>query len=305
VVDNLINYGGDPGVTIVDSTFIDDTIIEDTETIIYYKKNGANYVSITNSTFANIGSYGIRISGMDETQLPDNTPTVLIDKTTWYNLGIGDDPRDVVKADKGPGYNPWTISNSVFQRHGPDKDFINLDDIVVVCDINHIVFWDITSDFDWECAGSGADTVHNVTDTLRADPLFADAANGDFTLAAGSPALNWAEGGMAVGDPRWTENWVVSVDEEHQVPTTMSLAQNYPNPFNPSTEIAFVLQADGHAQLNVYDLKGNLVSNLVNGNMLAGEYQVNFVPENQPSGIYLYKLETAGFSQTRKMMYIK
>ena len=81
-----------------------------------------------------------------------------------------------------------------------------------------------------------------------------------------------------------------------------TLEQNYPNPFNPSTEIRFALQNDSKVKLSVYNTKGELVANLKNEKMLKGSHSVNFDASGLNSGIYFYKLEVNGFSETKKMV---
>lgn len=89
------------------------------------------------------------------------------------------------------------------------------------------------------------------------------------------------------------------------VPDKYSLSQNYPNPFNPSTIIKFGLTKSGFTSLKVYDLTGREVSNLVNTNLQAGSYEVNWNAAGLTSGVYFYKLETVGFAETKRMMLIK
>ncbi len=83
------------------------------------------------------------------------------------------------------------------------------------------------------------------------------------------------------------------------------LAQNYPNPFNPVTTIKFNLPAAGNVKLAVYNLLGQEVKTLVNGYKEAGTHTVDFEATNLNSGIYLYKIETSTYTQTRKMTLLK
>lgn len=88
-------------------------------------------------------------------------------------------------------------------------------------------------------------------------------------------------------------------------PLGFDLSQNYPNPFNPSTSIAFNIAEPTMVKLAVYNLLGEKVQNLVNEFMQPGFYNVNFNAANLPSGMYIYKLETATYTQARKMMLMK
>ncbi|RKY97301.1 MAG: hypothetical protein DRQ13_04855, partial [Ignavibacteriae bacterium] len=100
------------------------------------------------------------------------------------------------------------------------------------------------------------------------------------------------------------------------------LYQNYPNPFNPSTTIGYKLKERGYVKLYVYDVKGELVSVLVNQTQEAGYYEVEFSDERQgargktltqrlASGVYFYQIHIISennipvFSDIKKMVYIK
>jgi len=85
----------------------------------------------------------------------------------------------------------------------------------------------------------------------------------------------------------------------------MALHENYPNPFNPSTTIMIDVPEAGHIRLAVYDLLGHEVAELATGNVEAGRHSYSFDASGLPSGIYLYRLESAAFSQTRQMMLLK
>jgi Peptidase family M1 domain/Peptidase M1 N-terminal domain/Secretion system C-terminal sorting domain len=87
--------------------------------------------------------------------------------------------------------------------------------------------------------------------------------------------------------------------------TTIELEQNYPNPFNPSTKIKYQIADAGFVNLRVYDVLGNEVSTLINKDMQAGSYEVEFNASNLPSGIYYYTLNTGSYSQTKKMILLK
>ena len=90
-----------------------------------------------------------------------------------------------------------------------------------------------------------------------------------------------------------------------EVPSAYNLSQNYPNPFNPVTKISYSLPENGFVKLTVYDALGRTVSNLVNENKVAGIYSVDFNAVSLPSGVYFYRLEVNGFSETMKMLIIK
>ena len=88
-------------------------------------------------------------------------------------------------------------------------------------------------------------------------------------------------------------------------PTKFKLEQNYPNPFNPSTTISFSIPFTGDTSLKIYNIIGQEVAELVNEYLLLGNYSFKWNAENQPSGIYFYKLVTDSYSEMKKMVLIK
>jgi len=87
--------------------------------------------------------------------------------------------------------------------------------------------------------------------------------------------------------------------------TTIELEQNYPNPFNPSTIIKYQIGEAGYINLRVYDVLGNDVVTLINKDMQAGSYEIEFDARNLPSGIYYYTLSAGSYELTKKMILIK
>ena len=83
------------------------------------------------------------------------------------------------------------------------------------------------------------------------------------------------------------------------------LYQNHPNPFNPSTQISYTLANAGLVNISVYNALGQKVAELVNRNMNAGAHNVEFNANNFASGLYFYRIETANYSKTMKMLLIK
>jgi hypothetical protein len=90
------------------------------------------------------------------------------------------------------------------------------------------------------------------------------------------------------------------------IPDSYQLYQNYPNPFNPSTEIRFSLPRSGRVELTLFDLLGQKVSSLLDGEYAAGTYSVSVDGSDLSSGMYLYRLTTEdGYSAVRRMVLMK
>ncbi len=89
------------------------------------------------------------------------------------------------------------------------------------------------------------------------------------------------------------------VQQESGIPENYFLKQNYPNPFNPSTKISYSIPEISFVTLKVYDVLGNEIATLVNGEKPAGNYEVEFKAENNTSGIYFYSLTSGAFTETK------
>ena len=101
-----------------------------------------------------------------------------------------------------------------------------------------------------------------------------------------------------------------TIEVDFTGPTKFSLLQNYPNPFNPTTTLQFTLPADASVMLNVYNLVGEKVAEVINEELAAGLHKIQFNGENLSSGLYLYKLNVFGkdgsnYSAVKKMTLLK
>lgn len=91
----------------------------------------------------------------------------------------------------------------------------------------------------------------------------------------------------------------------NEVPSGFSLEQNYPNPFNPNTKIQFSIPKSAFTKLTIYDVGGRVMAILVNEELRPGKYEVDWDASHRASGVYYYKLESEGFTETKKMVVLK
>jgi len=137
----------------------------------------------------------------------------------------------------------------------------------------------------------------NVPDNPFEDPV-GNADPGWFNLNNSEyyTVLNFVDGPLSV-EPQ---------DITGTPPTDYSLHQNFPNPFNPTTTIRFDIPQSSVVNLKVYNLLGQVVTTLVDGqNMSQGTYQVQWDAKDLASGIYLYQLEAGDVTVSRKMILLK
>lgn len=98
---------------------------------------------------------------------------------------------------------------------------------------------------------------------------------------------------------------VVGIQPGIEIVKEFKLKQNYPNPFNPSTVISFSLPKSSFVNLKVMDINGREVAVLLNENRNSGNYEINFNASNLAGGVYFYKLQAEGFTETKKMILLK
>jgi len=88
-------------------------------------------------------------------------------------------------------------------------------------------------------------------------------------------------------------------------PRDFALEQSYPNPFNPATTIEYSLPAETHVRLTVYNLLGQEVAVLVDEVQESGYKAVRFNGDQLSSGIYIYRINAGGYTETKRMHLIK
>ncbi|MBP9119980.1 MAG: T9SS type A sorting domain-containing protein [Ignavibacterium sp.] len=92
---------------------------------------------------------------------------------------------------------------------------------------------------------------------------------------------------------------------ENLLPSEYHLEQNYPNPFNPTTKIRYSIPEYSSVTLKVFNLLGEEIETLFNGEQSAGVYEATFDASKLSSGIYFYALQTDNFSSSKKMILIR
>ncbi len=193
-------------------------------------------------------------------------------------------------------------------------------------------------DFTWEVAESEGDVTYMIhLDSLNGDfsePLFSTESDSNGIKTSSAPTfadlddmlaeLGFDQGATVelkwtvtatVGDSTRFANaantitlsrlFLVGTEDEIEKPQTFSLSQNYPNPFNPTSNIRFTLPQANNVRLDVYNINGQLVQTLVNSRMNAGEHTVQFNAGSLASGVYIYRIISGNFVQSKKMTLIK
>jgi len=140
---------------------------------------------------------------------------------------------------------------------------------------------------------------------------YSNGSGGQATQATIQIALGSDGGGFQIGDYYLVDDialvnpvGVEPVDENNLV-NNFQLNQNYPNPFNPTTNIKFSIPSSEFVTLTIHNVLGEEVARIVDEQLAAGSYIVDWNAANLPSGTYFYTLFTANQQQTRKLMLLK
>jgi hypothetical protein len=132
------------------------------------------------------------------------------------------------------------------------------------------------------------------TNLVANGPVHAFAISNGFLFAGTNNGVWRLPLSVNTVDPGWVHS-----------PETFSLTQNFPNPFNPSTTIRYALPHRSHVTLTVFNTLGQQVAQLVNGDIDAGNHEIQFNATNLASGVYFYRIQAGSYVETRKLCLIR
>jgi hypothetical protein len=99
--------------------------------------------------------------------------------------------------------------------------------------------------------------------------------------------------------------YAIETPKKNPKRSPFSLSENYPNPFNPATQIRYHVNEAGFVRLSVYNILGQEVAALVNGEQAEGDQSAEFDGSNLPSGLYFYRITIGAYTDVKKMILIK
>ncbi len=120
-----------------------------------------------------------------------------------------------------------------------------------------------------------------------------------------NPANNSVFAGTKEGKIYTISYKTTSVEENSLIPTEFKLSQNYPNPFNPTTTIEFAIPVAGKFSLKVFDILGQEVASLIDGELTSGIHKATFDASKLTSGMYIYRLSGNNVNISKKMLLTK
>jgi hypothetical protein len=187
-----------------------------------------------------------------------------------------------IKERDSHSYN--VISKSIFKIEIDLSDTLNNE----IYDFPLSAFIAVPQEWNFVLVEQGNET--QVLESFNADSL-------QLVLAKIIPDAGMVE--LTEFEPNYVAN------EERNDPSYFSLSQNFPNPFNSTTTINFKILKSSFISLKVYDVLGNEIAILINEELPAGNYDIKYVAENLPSGMYVYSLNAGVNYLSRKMILLK
>ncbi len=152
---------------------------------------------------------------------------------------------------------------------------------------DYIMKWNGT---EWKNVGAGTDGPVIFLYPNGSDLII----GGQFTMAGGISAHNIV-----------AYKNITGVNGEGNLPGEFALNQNYPNPFNPVTTIRYQVPFDSKISLKIYDVLGNLINTLCEGEKPAGSYEISWDGSSLPGGIYFCSFESGSFKDVKKIVLLK
>lgn len=250
---------------------------------------------------------------------PSNLTTAVSDMETAFNDAAGRVDPDFVELHAGdlggktllPGLYKWgttVIAPSSFEISGDENSvwiFQVAGDLTMSSDINvTLVGGAQAKNIFWQVAG-----VITIGTNAHFEGIILSKTAINFHTGASLNGRAFAQSAITLDQNTITEpdsSHATSIDETgNSQPGQFTLSQNYPNPFNPTTVISYQIPTNTNIRLEVFNILGQSVALLVNEQKVAGLHTVNFDATALSSGIYIYRINSIDFSQTRKMLLIK
>lgn len=217
----------------------------------------------------------------------------------YNNVLTWDDADEIVVGGPVTGINFNLINTNV---DGPnnvngtvtDTEGTGVDNVIVMLtnNLNQVIGFARTD-------ASGSYTINNVPSDI-------------YTVTATKPGLTTVTQSLSlIGD----ENLDIIVgaptaNDDNFIPVTTTRISNYPNPFNPNTTISFDISKDASVSVKVFNVKGQVIKNLLNNNVKAGNHTLSWDGTDDngkhvSTGIYLVRLQGQGFQNSHKMTLMK
>lgn len=213
--------------------------------------------------------------------------------------------RDCKITSDSIGFNGEPITSFLLGRPwqgAPRTVFINCDEPAALSAAGWST-WNVTPGLyaEYKCFGTGSDYSNRISISRQ----LTDQEATLYTMENIFGAATYKSFGY---DWMPSQNIITRVnkgDDGIQQPGSFKLWQNYPNPFNPSTKIKYQIPEKSNVEIKVFNILGQVVKTLVNGEKPAGYYEVSFNASELTSGVYFYSFNAGNFIQIKKMLLLK
>ncbi|MDP8321808.1 MAG: DUF1565 domain-containing protein, partial [Candidatus Stygibacter australis] len=209
------------------------------------------------------------------------------------------------------------LVNCIMWNNAPQEVYFNDDDDP---NLITVAYTDIEDGLEGIVTNNNG-TVNWLEGIIDSDPLFFDIEMGDYHLTEDSPCIDagiayFEYEGEVLVDLSEDEYWGIAPDmgayeyglvntDEFIIQNSKLNIQNYPNPFNPETNIVFELSFGSNVLIEIYNIKGQKVTTLVNGPFEAGSHKITWNAVGQSSGVYLLRFNTTETSEMKKLILLK
>jgi len=241
--------------------------------------------SFVNGVLSMIPHYSIMMAGADP-YAEDQENFWL-----WHNVD-GDNFHDHYSDSATYAANP--IPQYVYGGRQDSNNFLT----TPTYDLGSVTF-DLTSP---DGTGMGVFAVSDEGAGMKSNTIYVDYGSAyDGMYICGNVTAGW----YFIGQDSFKGTITQEVIAETSAPAAYSVAQNTPNPFNPTTTINFNIAKAGKVTVDIYNVAGQKVDTLVNGNQSAGNHSVVWNASKFSAGVYFYTVKSGSFSKTMKMTLVK
>ncbi|HEY3250149.1 MAG TPA: T9SS type A sorting domain-containing protein, partial [Ignavibacteria bacterium] len=209
-----------------------------------------------------------------------------------------------VRIDPAVVYGP---ADGQIKSHGVVRNTTGSNITLDISIINRYVTsgWDSIGICDWHlCYGAGTYNITSLIPPGVYETLYVYFSPNNI-LGTGSCTVRITYQSTTIDQDFAVSSYPIGIQQISTVVKDFALGQNYPNPFNPVTNIEFSIPKNEYVLLKVYDILGREVKSLVNQNLTAGEYKVDFDAKGLSSGMYYYSLRAGENVTVKKMVLVK
>ena len=237
------------------------------------------WFEIVNTTDSTIDLQGWSIKDLDgdEHELYSDQASILISPEEYFVLAKNNDQSLNGGVEVDYVYEGYSLSNS--------------DDEVILLDASGSVVDEVHYENGWPFSSGVSMEIH--------DPLIDNALIGSWFSSTSS----YGNGDM--GSPGTAFDGTLEINQQTLIPTSFVINTLYPNPFNPVITLDIDIHQSGVLRIEVYDVSGNFIEEINKGHVNTGNQSLQWSGNNNPSGMYFFKITDGDAVQIRKAVLLK